>query len=172
MKTRRVVTGIDSEGRSFFQEDGVSPGYLDLGAFVDEEIWIDDPAKSSGEYADPATAEKFDLVPPSGGSRIRIFTFMPDDGTSYDPEVISKAAERFNTGDSMDPDNPGMHTTQTIDYGIILSGTITLELDEGTRELSAGDVIVQRATAHAWRNYSSEPCTMAFILISSPNYSE
>lgn len=97
---------------------------------------------------------------------------MPDDGTSYDPEVISKAAERFNTGDSMDPDNPGMHTTQTIDYGIVLSGTITLELDEGTRELSAGDVIVQRGTVHAWRNYSSEPCTMAFILISSPNYSE
>jgi len=37
MKTRLVVTGIDSEGR-FFQEDGVSPGYLDLGVFVDEEI--------------------------------------------------------------------------------------------------------------------------------------
>ena len=62
MKTRRVVTGIDSEGRSFFQEDGVSPGYLDLGAFLEEGIWIDDPAHSVNGYVDPATAEKFNLV--------------------------------------------------------------------------------------------------------------
>ena len=74
---------------------------------------------------------------------------MPDDGAFYDPEVISKAAERFNTGDSIDPDNLVMHTTQTIDYGFVLFGAITLELDEGTRELSAQDVIVQRAAAHA-----------------------
>ena len=62
MKTRRVVTGIDSECRSFFQEDGVSPGYLDLGAFVDEELWIDDPSHSVNGYVDPATTEKINLV--------------------------------------------------------------------------------------------------------------
>ena len=170
MRTRRIVTGIDSEGRSFFQEDGETPGYLDLGAFIDEEIWIDDPGAAETEYVDPASAEKFDLVPPQGGSRARIFTFMPDKGQSYDPEVISKAAQRFNTGEAMDPENPGMHTTATIDYGIVLSGNITLELDEGSRKLGPGDIVVQRATAHAWRNYSDQPCTMLFVLISSPKY--
>tara|TARA_X000000368_G_scaffold388892_1_gene350761 strand:+ start:234 stop:749 length:516 start_codon:yes stop_codon:yes gene_type:complete len=170
MRTRRIVTGIDSEGRSFFQEDGETPGYLDLGAFVDEEIWIDDPGAAETEYVDPASAEKFDLVPPQGGSRARIFTFMPDKGQSYDPEVISKAAQRFNTGEAMDPENPGMHTTATIDYGIVLSGNITLELEEGSRKLGPGDIVVQRATAHAWRNYSDQPCTMLFVLISSPKY--
>ena len=171
MRTRRIVTGIDSEGRSFFQEDGETPGYLDLGAFIDEEIWIDDPIAAETEYVDPASAEKFDLVPPQGGSRARIFTFMPDKGQSYDSEVISKAAQRFNTGEAMDPENPGMHTTATIDYGIVLSGNITLELDEGSRKLGPGDIVVQRATAHAWRNYSDQPCTMLFVLIGSPNYS-
>ena len=170
MRTRRIVTGIDSEGRSFFQEDGDTPGYLDLGAFIDEEIWIDDPGAAETEYVDPASAEKFDLVPPQGGSRARIFTFMPDKGQSYDPEVISKAAQRFNTGEAMDPENPGMHTTATIDYGIVLSGNITLELEEGSRKLGPGDIVVQRATAHAWRNYSDQPCTMLFVLISSPKY--
>ena len=170
MRTRRIVTGIDSEGRSFFQEDGETPGYLDLGAFIDEEIWIDDPGTAETEYVDPASAEKFDLVPPQGGSRARIFTFMPDKGQSYDPEVISKAAQRFNTGEAMDPENPGMHTTATIDYGIVLSGNITLELDEGSRKLGPGDIVVQRATAHAWRNNSDQPCTMLFVLISSPKY--
>tara|TARA_A100000164_G_scaffold120578_1_gene106608 strand:+ start:415 stop:846 length:432 start_codon:yes stop_codon:yes gene_type:complete len=133
----------------FFEEDGVSLGYLDLRAFVDEEIWIDDLGYSADRYVDLATVEKFELVPPSGGSSISVFTFMPDDGVSYGSEVISKAAERFNTGDSIDPHNLGMHITQMIDYGFVLFGAITLELDEGTRELSAQDVIVQRATAHA-----------------------
>ena len=56
---------------------------------------------------------------------------MSDDGTFYDPEVISKASERFNTGDSIDPDNLVMHTTQTIDYGFVLFETITLNLMKG-----------------------------------------
>ena len=170
MRTRRIVTGIDSEGKSFFQEDGDSPGYLDLGAFVDEEIWIDDPSNIDVGYVDPASADKFDLEPPAGGSRARVFTFMPGKGQSYDPEIIAQASQRFNPGHAMDPENPGMHTTATIDYGIVLSGNITLELDEGSRELGPGDIVVQRATAHAWRNYSEEPCTMLFVLISSPNY--
>ena len=63
-----------------------------------------------------------------------------------------------------------MHTTRTIDYGIVLSGEIDLELDEGEVHLKAGDVVVQRGTRHAWRNRSSEPCRIAFVLIDSPNY--
>lgn len=63
-----------------------------------------------------------------------------------------------------------MHTTPTIDYGIVLSGSICLELDEGEVELNAGDVVVQRGTRHAWHNRGDAPCTVAFVLISSPNY--
>ncbi|HCY04926.1 MAG TPA: cupin domain-containing protein, partial [Gammaproteobacteria bacterium] len=65
---------------------------------------------------------------------------------------------------------PGMHTTPTLDYGIVLQGQITLELDSESVNLNAGDIVVQRATAHAWRNNSNEPCVMVFVLISSPNY--
>ena len=70
----------------------------------------------------------------------------------------------------MEEDDPGMHTTPTIDYGIVLSGEIDLELDEGEVHLQAGDVVVQRGTRHAWRNRGTEPCRIAFVLISSPNY--
>jgi uncharacterized cupin superfamily protein len=65
-----------------------------------------------------------------------------------------------------------MHTTATIDYGIVLSGTIALELDSGSVELNSGNIVVQRATAHARRNLSDQPCTMLFVLIASPNYSK
>jgi len=63
-----------------------------------------------------------------------------------------------------------MHTTATIDYGIVLSGNVSLELDAGEVDLCPGDVVVQRATRHAWRNRSGPPFPVAFVLIGSPNY--
>ncbi len=58
---------------------------------------------------------------------------------------------------AMEPEHPGMHTTTTIDYDIMLSGEIWCDLDDG--------VTVQRVTRHAWRNKSSEPCVTASRLI-------
>ncbi len=171
MTTRRVVTAIDEQGNSYFKHDGPTPGRVELGLFIDDEIWTDDPAHPdpAGEH-DPATAEGFQLEPPAGGSCIRIFTFLPDTGEAYDPEVRAAAASRFDAGDAMEADNPGMHTTATIDYGIVLSGNVTLELDKGEADLGPGDVVVQRATRHAWRNRSGQSCSVAFVLIASPNY--
>ena len=171
MTTRRVVTAIDEHGKSYFKHDGPTPGRVELGLFIDDEIWIDDPARPdpAGDH-DPATAEVFKLEPPAGGSSIRIFTFLPDTGETLDPEVLVAGATRFDTGDAMETDNPGMHTTATIDYGIVLSGNVSLELDAGEVDLGPGDVVVQRATRHAWRNRSGQPCVVAFVLIGSSNY--
>jgi len=171
MTTRRVVTAIDEHGKSYFKHDGPTPGRVELGLFIDDEIWIDDPAQPDPfAERDPAVAETFRLAPPTGGSCLRVFTFLADTGEAYDPEALAQAASRFDTGDAMEADNPGMHTTATIDYGIVLSGNITLELDKGEVDLGPGDVVVQRATRHAWRNRSGQPCSVAFVLISSPNY--
>jgi mannose-6-phosphate isomerase-like protein (cupin superfamily) len=175
MAVRRVVTGTNSEGKSYFVHDGVTPGHVDLGVALDDEVWIDDPANPDpGAGTDPAAAESFNLVPPDGGSRIRVFTFLPGEKQAEDPAGLAAAlaavASKFKTGDVMERDNPGMHTTKTIDYGIILSGEIYLELDEGEVHLLPGDIVVQRGTRHAWRNRSSLPCEVAFVLIDSPNY--
>lgn len=174
--TRRVVTGNTAEGRSYFVHDGPTPGQVDLGRAVDDEIWIDDPANPDPEAkTDPARAEKFHLEPPQGGSVLRVFTFLPEGQGSADQEeyakLIADAAARFDTGGVMEEDHPGMHTTRTLDYGIVLSGEVDLELDEGEVHLAAGDVVVQRGTRHAWHNRGTEPCKIAFILIGSSNYS-
>jgi hypothetical protein len=58
-----------------------------------------------------------------------------------------------------------MHRTQTIDYAIILSGEITMLLDDTEVLLKTGDILVQCGTNHAWTNRSNAPCTVAFILI-------
>ena len=61
--------------------------------------------------------------------------------------------------------HPGMHTTETIDYAIILAGEIYAIMDEGEKLMKAGDVLIQRGTNHAWSNRSGKTCRIAFILI-------
>lgn len=59
-----------------------------------------------------------------------------------------------------------MHRTRSLDYGVVLSGSIVLELDDGVEvALHQGDVLVQRGTIHNWINRGSEPCTIAFVLV-------
>jgi len=66
----------------------------------------------------------------------------------------------------MEPDNPGMHTTDTINFEYVISGEIGLELDNGKEvQLKAGDTVVQNGTRHAWRNKGSEPCRLVVCLI-------
>jgi quercetin dioxygenase-like cupin family protein len=59
-----------------------------------------------------------------------------------------------------------MHRTDSIDYAVVLSGEIDMQLDDGTEvHLRAGDVLVQRGTIHNWINRGTAPCVMAFTLI-------
>ena len=58
-----------------------------------------------------------------------------------------------------------MHRTETVDYGILLSGEVWLVVDEGETRLAPGDVVVQRGTNHAWSNRTEETARMAFVLV-------
>ena len=60
---------------------------------------------------------------------------------------------------------PLHHRTNSVDYAIVLSGSIELELDTRTVRLDTGDVLVQRGTIHNWINNGTEPCVMAYVLI-------
>jgi len=73
--------------------------------------------------------------------------------------------------ESFELENPGMHTTATTDYGIILEGEMWLELDNGqSRLVKAGDIVIQNGTRHAWRNKSEGIARALFVMIgvSSP----
>jgi quercetin dioxygenase-like cupin family protein len=61
--------------------------------------------------------------------------------------------------------HPHMHRTDTVDYAVVLQGSITMLLDEEDVELSAGDVVIQNGTNHAWANRGEVPCLIAFVLI-------
>jgi quercetin dioxygenase-like cupin family protein len=66
----------------------------------------------------------------------------------------------------MELDNPGMHTTDTVDYAIVLEGEAWLELDDGKEvHPKPHDIVIQNGTRHAWRNKGSMPVRIAFVLI-------
>jgi uncharacterized cupin superfamily protein len=61
--------------------------------------------------------------------------------------------------------HPLMHRTESVDYGIVIEGEMTLVLDDSEVALQPGSVVIQRGTNHAWANRSGRPCRMLFILI-------
>lgn len=175
MTTRRVVTGIDAEGKSYLVHDGPTPGSVDLGRIVLDDVWLDDPANPDPEATqDPVAGSHLTLVAPPGGSVVRIGTFMPPDRPDMpSDDAIAADTARWDAGDAMeegDAGEEGWHTTRTIDYGIVISGQLDLGLDDGWVRLGPGDVVVQRATRHAWRPVGDEPVKVAWVLVSSPNY--
>ena len=75
-------------------------------------------------------------------------------------QVLPGLAEKFEM------DSPGMHTTDSVDYGVLIEGEMHLELDDGaSKKLAPRDVVVQNGTRHAWRNKSDKPATMLFVLV-------
>ena len=79
------------------------------------------------------------------------------------PEHLAAAP---GIAETFEMENPGMHTTPTVDYACVIDGEIVLELDDGaTVQLGRGDTVVQQSTRHAWRNPGDKPATLAFVLL-------
>lgn len=86
------------------------------------------------------------------------------------PALLAEMEEKFpGLGAHMEPANPGMHTTDSIDFEYIVFGEVWLELDDGAAvQLRAGDTVVQNGTRHAWRNRGTEPCRVVVFMLGVP----
>ncbi len=173
MNRRRVVTAVNAEGKAVFASDEplapITVGLIPGGEF--HAVWGSDeaptlPVNGSGV---PAPASWF---PAPGGFRFAFVTIPGADTPQPDAEFdlmvsLAELEERLpGMAQTLEPDSPGMHTTDTVDYGVILSGSVWLELDDGAeRELHPGDCVVQNGTRHAWRNREPEPCVMAVATV-------
>jgi quercetin dioxygenase-like cupin family protein len=87
--------------------------------------------------------------------------------TQQFPARLNRANARMRVLDVL-PEGPNahqahMHRTESIDYGIVLQGEMTLILEEGETLVRAGDIVVQRGTNHAWANRSGRLCRIALI---------
>src|SRR5260370_17170349 len=159
MKVRTVVTGHDAKGRAVFvrdeQVDGTPiPGLGEL-AF----LWnADEPATYPNAGNNPAAPAIF---PPVGGIRYIVGTYLPG---VIAPEPTPEM--RLEHGDEPGGANDGFHRTDTTDFGVLLSGNMALELDDGAEAvLSPGDVLIAHGTRHRWRVVGDVPATLASFII-------
>lgn len=174
MKVRRLVTGRDAAGQSVVVVDGDAPvanDYRHIPGMAIANLWQTPPAANiPGQVSDP-TPRATSVMPVAGGTQLLYVAFPPDSvmmSASFDPMAAVAENQKLAPGlaELFEPEHPGMHTTPTIDYAIVLRGEIWLELDEGAvRHLKQHDVAIQNGTRHAWRNRTSEPTLMAFVLI-------
>lgn len=167
---RRVVTGHDTQGRAVILEDAHPPRVFDqLGqeGLVFHEVWNtrETPARIDRAGTEPYE-ERLSLAPPKNGTRIRVLDIPVDDAAATNLDAV------FENIDGKDAHvgaagarHVSFHRTQSIDYGIVLDGEITLLVDEGETTLYPGDICVQRGTNHGWVNRGDKPCRIAFILL-------
>ena len=172
---RRVVTGHDARGRAVVISDGPAP-FVHVNAVNPEwystDIWrtSETPAPVVPAAGEPTLGPRRQM-PEKRGTVLRINHFPPEteEVRRMDPAASRVAfaalgnerAATFGRGGR----HPLMHRTETIDYAIVLAGEITMLLDDVDVHLTAGDVVVQCGTNHAWSNRTAAPCIIAFVLI-------
>lgn len=140
---RRVVTGHDKTGKAQVIIDGLATNTTTMRPGANAAlVWTTEglPISNDGDADE---------------SQRRIGTAV-EEGTVF--RVIDYAPGV----------TPRMHRTESIDYAVVMSGEISMELDDGNEVLlRAGDVLVQRGTIHNWINRSNETCRIAFVLIAA-----
>jgi mannose-6-phosphate isomerase-like protein (cupin superfamily) len=170
MDVRRVVTGHDASGRSVFVSDDTVPPDepLLLPGAEFHQLWGgDETPRFPDDGAKPAYRTYF---PPVGGFRFGLFSIPPGAAAplpDLDVEAGLADAEAKLPGllGYMDPADPGMHTTDTIDFEVVLEGTVVLELDDGAEvTLQPGDTVVQNGTRHRWRNPGEATARLALFI--------
>jgi len=140
VQVRRVITGHDANGRAVVKFDEVSKNITSSrpGATACV-VWTTEsfPVYNTGDD-DEGLREVGTTL--KNGTVFRVIEFAP--GVA-----------------------PRNHRTDSIDYAVVVSGEIDMELEDSVVHLKAGDVLVQRGTIHNWVNRGTTPCVMAFVLI-------
>ena len=144
---KRVVNGWGASGEPTVLFEGEPPAHFDFGEAQSYEIWRTASVPADYRPTDDPTRDDFHVEPPLGGSICRIATYKP--GARID-----------------------IHSTETVDYMIVISGELTLVLNDREITLAPGDVVVQLAAPHGWANKGSEECVAAAVLLTAEGASE
>ncbi len=171
MKVRRVVTGHTPDGKATVASDTEVDGleYSLTPGSEHHRLWGADIVPTFPDNGAPRPMATY--FPPLGGFRFGLFTVPPEPTAqpeNFDWELALKEVEENFPGllAYLEPDSPGIHTTNTIDFEYVISGEVFLELDDGVEiHLLPGDTVVQNGTRHAWRNKGTEPCRMVLCMI-------
>jgi mannose-6-phosphate isomerase-like protein (cupin superfamily) len=170
-KIRRVVTGHDDEGRAIFVSDEeVAATRVVLSDTEYVELWRGDETPQIPNAG--VNGAKTTFFPEANGYRFFILAIPPETGPpGYEGIDIEAGLAEFEAKlpgilQWSELDNPGMHTTDTVDMEYVVSGEITLELDDGVEKvLKAGDSNIQNGTRHRWHNRGQEDAVVVVVMV-------
>jgi len=168
-KFRRVVTGVDTNGKAIVVSDEHANNILHRetrpGVAL-TNLWQIGIEKQSFSGFQDTVSGPFVLHPPKRGSVFRVIQFDPEDKEFIKNVDGKKAFAAMGASSNIvaNARHPYMHKTESVDYSIVLKGSITMLLDGDDVELKEGDVVIQRGTNHAWSNRGTESCFMLFVL--------
>jgi mannose-6-phosphate isomerase-like protein (cupin superfamily) len=171
MDIRCIVTGQNESGKSVFIRTS-SVKSVTLALFPGYEfhrLWGSDSAPELPSDGTPPAYPRY--FPAIHGFRFGFFTIPPDMTTRIDRLNTASAIEEIQQKlpgmlDVLERDHPGMHTTDTVDFDVVVSGEVVLELDDGAEVLlKSGDCVIQNGTRHAWHNRSAANCLIAVTLL-------
>lgn len=170
---RRVVTGTNAEGKAVFVSDGPAPNSHDFEAKPGQaqtRIWFSSGIPSLSPPEEEPTVLGGRVVPDPGGVSFLVVQFAPASAVDDERFDAARLAEELATyapdlAEAFEDDEAGMHRTSSVDYAVVISGELWLELDDGAEtRLRPGDTVVQIAARHGWRNKSDEPAVIAVVL--------
>ncbi|MDA0239996.1 MAG: cupin domain-containing protein [Proteobacteria bacterium] len=168
---RRVVTGRNANGKSCVLYDSDAPLVRDLsrgGKMTDCWVFTESPANIGGK--DDRGSGPFVFEPPTHGAHLRIVDSAPPPSAEEVAATLDEASTvAFNAGQTGDRGGETTtrtrnHKTESVDYGIVVSGERTLVLDSGELVMRPGDIVVQVGNFHAWDN-NRDHSRMAFVMI-------
>src|SRR5713226_3468990 len=171
MGIRCIVTGQNESGKSVFMcNTSVKPVTLALfPGYEFHRLWGSDSTPELPSDGTPPAQPRY--FPAIHGFRFGFFTIPPDTTTRIDRFDTAPAIEEIQQKlpgmlDVLERNHPGMPTTDTVDFDVVVSGEVVLELDDGAEVLlKAGDCVIQNGTRHAWHNRSSTNCLIAVTLL-------
>jgi len=167
-QTRRVITGHDAHGKAIIVEDGCTPNVKvrKVGNLTSTLVWVTDETPANLESQSDPSLRETGVAPPAGGSILRIVDFPPEaEAGEVDNAAMLREMGLGGSANDAPIRHASMHRTRSIDYALVLEGEIHMLLDDSEVHLKAGDVLIQKATNHAWVNRSDAPCRIAFVLI-------
>ncbi|MEV0685288.1 cupin domain-containing protein [Nocardia sp. NPDC050378] len=154
-----VIAAVDADGKSYFAEAGEPAVRVVPGAFEGAFVWETDGIVSLPLQIGGAPRDMD--FPGPGGSKLGLFRFPARSAGKLDVKATGTKDAETGVGGEAD-----MHRTDTIDYEIILSGKVDIELPGGqVRTLKPGSVLIMAGAPHAWRNHYDEDCTYAAVVV-------
>ena len=163
--TRIITARTEDDVSIFAREDAIEPMLAGAKLY---RVWGWDEAPTL-PFASPESILPLSMFPAAGGLRVNVAEFPAGMGANRAAKTNSEAFDRISgAGGDIEPldEDPGLHATDTADIIVVISGEVSVELDNNVeRTIRPGDIMFQMGTIHAWHNRTSEPCLVALIVV-------